>query len=189
MPPQDTIPESTPHYVDFESNFSYFIKSDDVVYDRVPGAWLGDSAHEESSDPKTTRSKARAIAKDALADLQRASAEAENERLRRHTLRARLAAQDREQASAAVKVEKMSIQNPMSIRAILAQDNATTAPTGAPRGAFIDPLLVSGGSYEKLSHAVSAQGNVANNPHSASRRPLVDPLLNSGGQEAGSAHR
>ena len=130
MPPQNIIPESTPHYVDFGSSLSNFIKSDDdVVYDRVPGAWLGDSAHEEFSDPNVTRSKARIIAKEALADLQRAAAEAENEKLRRHTLRARLAAEDREQAAATAKGDKKSTQHPMTIRAIPAQDNATNAPT------------------------------------------------------------
>lgn len=181
MPPQNIIPESTPLYVDFGSNLSNFIKSDDdVVYDRVPGTWLGDSAHEEFSDPNTTKSKARAIARDALADLQRAATKAESERLRRHTLRARLAAKDREQASATGKTT-----NPMSIRAILAQDNATNAPTDAPRRAPIGPSLDSSGRPSSPSAAVPGKGNVPNTPHSAFRRPHNGPSLDSDGQNAG----
>lgn len=188
MPPQNIIPEPTLHYVDFGSDLSNFNKSnDDVVYDRVPGAWLGDSAHEEFSDPDMSRSKARAIAKDALADLQRAAVEAEDERLRRHTLRARLAAQDREQAIAAVKGDKKSFEHLMSIRAILAQDNATDAPTDASRRAATDLSLNSGGPYNKPSYAVAARGNASKTPRSASRRPHNGPSTTSGAQNASQA--
>jgi len=190
MPPQNITSEFAPHDVDFGPDLSNFIKfDDDVIHDRVPGAWLDFSEQEEFSGPNMTRSKARTIAKEALADLQRASAEAENERVRRHTLRARLAAKDREQASAAAEGDKKFTQHRMSIRAILAQDNASNAPTDAPRRAAIDPSLDSSGWPNSPSAAVPGKGNVPNTPHSTSRRPVVDHSLNSGGQKAGGAHR
>ena len=189
---QNMIPESTPHYVDFGSNFSNSIKSDDdVVYDRVPGLCFGDSAHIEFSNPSVTRSKARTVANSALADLQRATSEADAERLCGQTLRRYAATQGKKMANTTVKADSKPTQHPMTIRAILAQDtlNANNDQTSSPRRATNDLPLDSGGSYNKPNYAFAAKGNIYNTPHSAPRRPLVDLSLNSGGQEAGRAHR
>lgn len=172
-----------PQHVDFGSPLPTISMFDyDATQDRVPGAWLGDSGHEEPSDPNMTISKARAIAEAALADLQRAAAEAKDERLGRH-LRERVGARHRERRSAAAKGGERITEHPLSIRAMLAQDtlNATNALTGAPRRAAIHPSFNFVGTPEKSRDAVRAQGNASNTPASASRRAAIDPSLVSGG--------
>lgn len=178
-----------PQHVDFASPLPTTSMFDyDAAQDRVPGAWLGDSGHEEPSDPNMTISKARAIAKEALADLQRAAAEAEEEKIARQ-LRERVAARHRERGSAAAKGDERITEHSLSIRAMLAQDtsNATDALTGAPRRAAIDRSFNFVGAPEKSRDAVRAQGNASNTPASAPRRPHNGPLLNSGAQNPSQA--
>jgi hypothetical protein len=86
MPPKNITLEPSLHYVDFGSNLPASLMPED----RIPGAWLGDSDsdYEEFSDPNLTKSEARALFKEAMADLQRTTAEADEQRLRRQGRRA-----------------------------------------------------------------------------------------------------
>lgn len=173
-------------YVDFGSHVDQIVWEYKHTARDLPGPSLdgSDSDNEETPDwkdhsnPDMVESKARAIAKVALADLKRATSEADAERLQRQALRREHAAEGKKVTFATTKDEKKSTQIPVSIRAMLAQEtlSANNAPTSAPRRTAIDPSLNSGGPNNKPSYAVAAQGNASNTPHSASRRPLVDQL-------------
>ncbi|GAB7332369.1 hypothetical protein MBLNU13_g04189t1 [Cladosporium sp. NU13] len=146
-------------YVDFGSHVDQIVWEYKHTARDLPGPSLdgSDSDNEETPDwkdhsnPDMVKSKARAIAKVALADLKRATSEADAERLQRQALRREHAAEGKKVTFATTKNEKKSTQIPVSIRAMLAQEtlSANNAPTSAPRRTAIDP---------------------------ASRRPLVDQL-------------
>ena len=198
MPPKNITSESAPHYVDFGPDLSKFLVStDDVVHDRVPGAWLGDSDsdYEEFSDPHLTKSEARALFKEAMADLQRTTAEADEQRLRRQgrrALREELAAEEgRLVCNVTSKGSKTLAWNGMaSLQREIDEEEERLRLQAlyehrAVEGKKLDFDAAEGtkkpASSSKSSTVASAENNVAGVSTKKVRRPILRPSLNSGG--------
>jgi hypothetical protein len=200
MPRQNIISESTPHHIDFGSNLHNFIMSDDdMSHDRVPGAWLshysdfGEEGDEEFSDANMTRSKAKSIADSALADLQRATSEADTERLRRQALRERYAADEwRLLANVTPKgSQTLASRSLKSLQREVYEEEMEKLRGEASRELHaaeekkLGPAFAKGqkkpASSDTLSHAVAAQNNVVGVSTNKVRRPLMKPSLNLGG--------
>ena len=191
MPPKNITSESTPYHVDFGSNLpTSLMFDDDMVYDRVPGSWLGDpdSDYEEFSDPNLTKSEARALFKEAMADLQRATSEADEQKLRRQgrrALREELTAEEGQ-----MKDSKTLTWNSMASlqreideeegrlrRQVLREEHAAEGSKLASDAVKGDKKPA---SSSKSSTVASAQNNVAGLSTRKVRRPILRPSVNSG---------
>lgn len=189
MPPKNITLEPSLHYVDFGSNLPASLMPED----RIPGAWLGDSDsdYEEFSDPNLTKSEARALFKEAMADLQRTTAEADEQRLRRQgrrALREELTAEEgRRLVNVAPKDSKTLAWNGMASLQREIEERLRSQVLyehRAVEGKKLDFDAAEGikkpTSSSKSSTVASAQNNVAGLPTKKVRRPVLRPSLNSG---------
>lgn len=187
-----------PPGIDFGSTSPNFVVPGNMTHDHIPGSWLGDSGSdsdydcEDFLDADMTRSKARAIAGSALADLQRAAAEAEDERIRRQTLRERerRAAEDKKVADVAAADSKMlTMRRLASLQREITEEEGRVRSQGlqehdAAEGRKPAPAVAKSNTKstppKKLMTAYPLQINYGSVPTSKARRPHIEPSFNWG---------